>query len=116
VALSDPFRVRVLHGIVFSFDVTINGHEYPATMDLGTPMVVANSAVQADTGIADEDSATITLGNASLTDVPVEVIDLESLERWYAPGAGFVLVGAPIAYDCALSISWAHAELRTCAR
>jgi len=116
VELAAPQRVRVLHGIALSFDVTLNGHEYPATMDLGTPMVIANSAVQADTGIADEDKATIILGGANLSDVAVEVIDVESLKRWYAEGAGFVLLGAPITYDCALSISWAHAELRSCAR
>ena len=116
VALGDPVRVRVLHGIVLSFDVSVNGHEYPGTMDLGTPMVVANSGVQADTGIANAENVTLALGGSSLRDVPVEVHDLDFLRRWSPDGAGFVLVGAPIAYDCALSISWAHRELRTCAR
>jgi hypothetical protein len=109
-------RVRVLHGIVLSFDIELDGRPYPATIDLGTPIVIANPAVQAETGIADEDTATITLGGATLRDVPVEVIDIESLRRWVPDGGGFVLLGAPITYDCPLSLSWAHAELRSCAR
>lgn len=116
VALSEPTRVRVLHGIVLSFDVSLSGHEYPATMDLSSPVVVASPGVQADTGIAERDEVTLTLGASELTAVPVEVHDTEALRRWYAEGAGFVLLGAPITYDCALSISWAHGELRTCMR
>jgi len=116
VALSDPMRVRVLHGIVLSFDVSLNGHEYPATMDLGTPMIVATKGVQTDLGIADKDVASLTLGGNTLADMPVNVLEMAMLRRWAPNNEGFVLVGAPIAYDCALSISWAHAEVRTCAR
>jgi len=29
---------------------------------------------------------------------------------------GFVIIGAPIVYDCALALSWAHQEMRMCVR
>ena len=33
---------------------------------------------------------------------------------WDPQNNGFVVIGAPIAYDCAVAISWFHSELRTC--
>ncbi len=116
VELSEPVRVLVLHGIVLSFDVELEGRRYPATLDLGTPMLVVNEGVQADTLIEDEDEVTLSLGGARLSGVPVRVLDLEILRRWSPDGDGFVMVGAPLAYDCAISISWVHREIRTCVR
>ena len=46
--------------------------------------------------------------------IPVRVMDLEVLRRFSPNGDPFVLVGAPLAYRCALAISWAHREIRTC--
>ena len=37
-------------------------------------------------------------------------------KMWDPNGKGFVLVGAPIAFDCAISLSWVHQEMRTCVR
>ena len=46
----------------------------------------------------------------------VEVTDSPIFQGWDPQGDGFVIVGASVAYDCAIAISWAHAELRTCIR
>lgn len=116
VALSDPVRLRVFHGIVLSFDVELDGTTYPATLDLGTPMLVVNEGVRTDLKLDDEDTATLTLGGATQADLPVHVLDLPVLQRFSPDGAGFVLVGAPLVWDCALSVSWVHQELRTCVR
>jgi hypothetical protein len=116
MTLSEPVRMRVLHGIVLSFQVELGGRTYPATMDLGTPMLVVNPGVKTDLQLADEDTATLSLGGATQPDLPVHVLDLPMLRRFSPDGAGFVLVGAPVVWDCALSLSWVHQELRTCVR
>ena len=46
----------------------------------------------------------------------MKVTESRMSQGWDPNGNGFVIVGAPIAYDCAIAISWAHAEFRTCAR
>ncbi len=116
VALSDPVPLRIFHGIAISLDVTLGGNEYPATLDLGTPTLVVNSRVKTDLALEDDDTATLQLGAKSYEKAPVHTEDLEIFHRWSPNGDGFVMVGAPIAYDCAVSLSWAHRELRTCVR
>jgi hypothetical protein len=115
VTLSDPVRVMVLHGTVLSFDVELGGRQYMATLDLGTPMVVINETVKSDLGLANEDTATLSLGGARLPGLPVRMLDLE-MHRFVPDGTGFVLVGAPLAYDCAIALSWVQREIRTCVR
>lgn len=116
VALSEPVRVRVYHGILMSFDVDLDGERYPAALDLGTPMVVINRGVQDELGLDDEDVAVLTLGDTSHPDLPVRMLELEVLRRFDPADEGFVLVGAPLAYDCPIALSWVHREIRTCAR
>jgi hypothetical protein len=36
-----------------------------------------------------------------------------ALRGWDPDGKGFVIVGAPVAYDCTIAISFAHAEFPT---
>jgi hypothetical protein len=38
------------------------------------------------------------------------------VRRFAGNDTGFVLVGAHIALDCVLSVSWVHRELRTCVK
>lgn len=116
VALSGPVPLRILHGIVISLDVELNGTRYPASLELGTTTLIANRGVQSDLSIDDEDTVTLGLGAATFDDVPVRVLDLDIFERWSPTGSGFVLVGAPFVERCAISVSWAHGELRTCDR
>ena len=95
--------------------VEVAGNEYQAILDLGTPRVVANKRVQTETGLDDDDLATLRLGDTTLSDVPVFIRELD-LGGFTVGGGGFVIVGAPIAYDCAVSLSSAHREMRMCVR
>lgn len=112
-ALGDPARIRVYHGVVIGLDVQIDGREYAAMLDLGTPGLV----VSGDVALADED-ATVSLdvGTGEALEAPVRIGDIPMLDRWDPNGAGFALVGAVIARDCALSLSWVHREIRRCVR
>jgi hypothetical protein len=126
VELSDPIRLRIFHGMVISLDVELAGKPFPAALDTGTPVVVVNAGAGAQIGIESEGTASLLLGARSPTRaagptptmerVPVRLLDLPILERFDPDGNGFVLVGAPIAWSCAVSISWIHSELRTCVR
>lgn len=117
LALSEPVRLRILHGIVISLDVTLNGRAYPATIDLFTPGVVVNAAVKRDLALADDDRARLALDAVDRGEVAVRVRDDHPLlARWSPNGSAFVIVGTAIAEGCAISLSWVHRELRVCAR
>jgi hypothetical protein len=116
VALSEPIPLRIFHGLVISLDVTLDGIEYPATLDTGTPFVLLNPAAGGQLGIGGAGRVTVSLGEATIPDVPVRVEDHHILRRWAPDGSAFVLLGGAIARDCAVSISWVHREMRVCAR
>ena len=115
MTLSNPIDLRIMHGVEVWLSVDVAGREYQAILDLGTPRVVANKRVQAETGLDDDALTTLRLGDTSLSDVPVFIRELD-LGGFTLGGGGFVIVGAPIAYDCAVSLSWAHQEMRMCVR
>lgn len=114
VTLGDAVRLRVFHGMLLGTDVDVAGTTIPALLDTGTSGVLLNTPGSVASGVADGDSATLTTGTTSLVSAAVTVSDSPLMERWDPNGAGFVIVGAPIAYDCALAISWVHREMRRC--
>jgi len=116
VALSDPVRVQVFHGVILGVDVELDGTDYPGLLDLGTPEILANARVMADGGLSDRPARTLRIGGITLENVPVKETDHPVVRAFSAGGNGFVLVGAPVALDCALSLSWVHREMRTCVR
>lgn len=116
VTLSDPVRLRLLHGVILTLDVELNGHAYPAMLDIGTSSVVVNERVKTEASLEDDGFATLKVGNTTHTELPVQVRDLPLFERFSPNGDGFVLVGAPLALDCVVSISYVRQELRTCVR
>lgn len=116
VSLSAPVRVRVFHGIVLALDVVVAGREYPAMLDLGTPMVIVNGGVKTDLGIDDRATVSLKVGARTFDGVPVRVRDLEVFRRWSPDGSGVVLVGATVAHDCPIALSWVHREIRTCVK
>ena len=116
MTMSDPVRLVVYHGMLLAFDVEFNGREYGAMLDLGMETLVVNEPVKTEMRIDTEDEVTLTLGGTSLSDLPVRVLDLAIFSGWDPDNEGFVIVGAPVAYDCAISISWVHQEIRTCVR
>ncbi len=116
VTPSQPAPVRVLHGLLFGLDVEFEGTVYGATLELHRPTLVVSQPVKEQTGIDDDDVGMLRVGYASFADTPAEVRDLPLFSGWDPSGKGFVVVGAPITFDCALSLSWAHREIRTCVR
>lgn len=116
VTLSGPVPLRLYHGAIISFDLELNGKAYPAMLDVGLQSMIANEQAGAEAGVRDGRLETLTIGSATYTNLPVRVEDTAITERFTPTGGGFVLVGAPIALDCALSVSYVHQELRTCVR
>lgn len=116
VALSDPLRMQVYHGVALTFAAQVNGTAYRASLDLGTPFSVVNEGLRKEQSLEPDDTATLAMAGARLEDHPVRTLDLEVLQRWSPDGAPFILIGAPLAWDCAVSISWVHQEIRTCVR
>lgn len=113
-SLSEPVRLRVMHGILLALDVTVNGTEYPAMLDLGATPTLANTPVAAAAGITEEGAVELKIGSMAVSGTPLRHSDHPLFPRWDPTGTGFVMVGAPVAYDCAIALSWVHRELRTC--
>lgn len=116
LTLSDPIRVHLLHGAILTLDVELNGQTYPAMLDIGTSSLVVNERVKTEALLENDRSGTLKVGTTTHEDLPVRVLDLPLFHRFSPNGDGFVLVGAPLAYDCAVSISYVRQELRTCVR
>lgn len=116
MSLSEPVRLRVFHGMILALDVSAGDHIFGAMLDLGTSDVLANPAAGEKLGFQGDGFVTIGVGETMFRDTPVRVSDLEVFKRFDPEGAGFILLGASLAYDCAVSISWVHREIRTCTR
>lgn len=114
VPLSEPVGLRVYHGVILSVDVEVDGHPFMAMLDIGTSTLVVSSPAGAALGVESEGSAALGIGSTTFADMPLRVRDLPIFEQFDPEAKGFVLIGAPIAYDCAISISWMHREMRTC--
>jgi hypothetical protein len=114
--LSEPVRLRVYHGVVLGLDVEVNGVEYPAMLELGSPALLVNQRVLEEAGIDGETVDRMRLGSSTFHDVPVRLSDHPVIARFSPGGDGFVLVGTPPALACPVAISWVHREMRTCAR
>ena len=114
VQLSDPMRVRVMHGTAMMFEVELNGRQYPAVLDLATATLVVNSGVESDLQLDAQDHVDLTLSSAHLPSTPVRVVPLDIFEMWSPNGDGVVVVGTAPLKTCAIALSWARAELRTC--
>ncbi len=116
MSLSNPVTVQVFHDVMMSLSIELNGEIYRSLLDLGWSTLVVNDAVRTQLRFEPEDVATLGIGYASLVDLPIRVLDLPIFSGWDPNNGGFVILGAPIAYDCAISLSWAHKEIRTCVR
>jgi len=116
VTLSDPVRLQVLHGVIFLLSVELNGNPYQATIDLGTQTTLISSPAGTALGITGAGTATLGIGAVNRSGFPVKVQDLDVFGRFDPSGKGFVMLGAPLALDCVVSLSWIHREMRTCVR
>jgi hypothetical protein len=116
VTLGEAVPVRVLHGQMIALSVDLNGQNFMASLDTGRPVLVVNEPVTTALHVGQAFTGALTLGDTPMTDVPVEMIDVDVMARWDPDKKGFVLLGAPIAYDCAIAISWVRSEIQVCAR
>ncbi len=116
MTLSDPVPLRIYHGMVLGFDVELNGRAYGAMLDVGMGELAVNDRVVTEASIEGDRVSTLQVGGSTFSDLPVRVLDDAAFGQWTPNGEGFVYVGAPIAVDCAISVSYVHQELRTCVR
>lgn len=116
VTLGDALRLRVFHGLLLGADFELGGTTLPALIDTGSDEVLVNAAGAAAAGAADGESTTLRAGPLDFGSVPLTVQDLPMMERWDPNGEGFVVLGSPIAGDCAFAVSWVHREMRRCVR
>lgn len=112
VSLSNPVRLQVFHEVLLRADVDFGGHLVGGLIDLASPEFVVNEPLAG--AVVDGRVSRFRVGYGSWSDVAARVEDNQTLRGWDRNNEGFVIVGAPLAYDCVLAISWAHAELRTC--
>ncbi|NNF28440.1 MAG: hypothetical protein HKN73_14545 [Gemmatimonadetes bacterium] len=114
VALSDPMSIQVYHGVALAMDAEVNGTSYRASLDLGRKVSVANQGLAQAEGLGSGGGVQLRVAGVDRAAHPVEVRELDIFQRWSPDGEPFLLMGIPLVEDCALSISWAHQELRTC--
>lgn len=114
VALSSPVGLQVFHDLLLRADVDFGGRVVGGLLDLAQPYLEVNEALGA--AIEADAVKTFRMGYHGWSGLPSRATDSPTLRAWDRAGDGFVIVGAPVAYDCAIAISWAHAELRTCLR
>jgi len=114
VELSAPVGLRVYHGVILGVDVEVDGHPFQAMLDIGTTAMVVSEPAGVALGVDGEGSGALALGGTTFADVELRVRDLPLFQNFDPNGEGFVIVGAPIAYECAIAISWMHREMRTC--
>lgn len=114
--MSDPVPLRIFHGMVMSLDVELNGKPYGVMLDVGMGSLAVNERVVTEASIEGDRINTLQVGGATFSNLPVRVLPQAAFGQWSPNGEGFVYVGAPIALDCAISVSWVHQELRTCVR
>jgi hypothetical protein len=116
VSLSNPVRMMLFHDVLARIEVEIGGTEYAGLLDLASPYLEVNEPIRTAGGVVGDSAPSFRMGYAGWTDLPTKVTEAPLFQGWDPDGHGFVVVGAPVAYDCQIAISWAHAELRTCVR
>lgn len=116
VDLADPVAIQILHGAVVSLTAEVNGTGFFTLLDLASTSNVFSPAVGDKLALADEGEAEVGIGTRVLPGQPYRVRDLDLFRRFDPNGNGFVILGAPIVESCAMAVSWARRELRTCAR
>ena len=116
VPLSNPVAVRVFHDVLIRVDIEVGGKLFGGLLDLTSPGLEVNAALRAAANIRGDRVDSFRMGYAGWPDLPVRVVDSPVIRRWDGQGAGFAIIGAAVAHDCAIAVSWAHSELRTCLR
>jgi hypothetical protein len=114
VSLSGPTPIRIFHDVLIRAEVDFGGKLVGGLIDLTKPGFDVNTPLGST--ISDGTVASFRMGYGSWSDQPAQVVESPVFGGWDPEGLGFAIIGASVAYDCALAISWYHAELRTCLR
>jgi hypothetical protein len=116
VALSNPVPIRVFHDVLIRVDIEVAGKLFGALMDLSPSRLEVNEGLSTAAGLSGPRVDSFRMGYSGWPSLPVEVVDSPVFRGWDPDGHGFAVIGAVVAYDCALAISWYHQEMRTCLR
>ena len=114
VSLSSPARLQVFHDMLLRADVDFGGNVVGGLLELAHPYMDVGDALAA--AVEDDRVASFRMGYTGWSDLPAKVTDNPTFRGWDPNGNGFVVVGAAIAYECVLAVSYAHEEVRTCLR
>jgi hypothetical protein len=108
--------VRIFHDVLIRVDIEVGGKVFGGLLDLSSPDLEVNEPLRAAANIRAGRIDSFRMGYTGWRDLQVAVVDSPVIRRWDGEGTGFAIIGAAVAYDCAIAISWAHSELRTCLR
>lgn len=116
VALSNPVKVQVIHDSLIRTNVESGGKVFDALLDLAGPTMVMSQAAATSADVSDG-AVDFKMGYTRYTARRTRVLPLQLFQRWGdGGGKGFVLIGAEVARDCLLAVSYVHQEIRTCVR
>lgn len=116
VSLSSPVTTQVFHDALMRVDVEVGGNVFGGLLDFVQPTMGVNEPLRSQ---LEEDATRMSsfrMGYSGWEDLPAAVTDDPLFRGWDPDGNGFVVVGAAVAAECVIAVSWRHAELRTCLR
>jgi hypothetical protein len=114
VSLSNPVRLMVFHGVLLRAEAQVGGKGVGGLLDFANPGLEVNEPLAF--ALTDGAVDSFRMGYSGWPALAAEVVDSPIFRGWDPESQGFVVIGAAVAYDCAIAISWVHAELRTCLR
>ena len=114
VSLTNPTDLMIFHDVLMRTDVQIGGEVFGALLDFQAPGLEVNEPVRVGAGLEGGSVDSFRMGYSGWDELPVRVTENPIFGGWDPNGDGFVILGAEVARNCAIAISWAHAELRTC--
>lgn len=115
-SLSNPVSVQILHGYLVRVNVQVGETVADALLDLKDPHVQLSPPVGEAEGVGDGSIDSFRMGYSGWPSLPVKVGTTPTVLGWGGDKRAFAVVGAAVAIDCALAISWRHQEIRTCIR
>lgn len=116
VPLTNPVFIEIFHEYLIRVDVEAGGTVLKGLLDLSGATMEVNEPLRSALRRDGTTLGTFRMGYGTWTDLPAAVTDSPIFGRWTGPDTGFVIVGSPVAHDCAIAISWFHSEMRTCRR
>lgn len=117
-SLSNPVNVTVMHEYLIRADVQVGEAVFGALLDLSPATFLVDAVVLSRSGESQGIVDSFRMGYSGWPSVQLELSDDPTLRGWGGDGTGegFMLLAAPLAFDCKIAVSWRHSEIRTCLR